>query len=51
MSRLVIGLGFREAATAQSIAEVLASVAARTTQVGAATVIAVAEVFLIVKVA
>jgi cobalt-precorrin 5A hydrolase len=43
MSRLVIGLGFREAATAQSIGEVLASVAARTAQPGVATVLAVAE--------
>jgi len=43
MSRLVIGLGFREAATAQSIAEVLASVAARTAQPGVATVLAVVE--------
>jgi cobalt-precorrin 5A hydrolase len=42
MSRLVIGLGFREAATAQSIAEVLASVAARIAQPGA-VVLAVAE--------
>jgi cobalt-precorrin 5A hydrolase len=43
MSRLVIGLGFRQAATAQSIAEVLASVAARITQPCGATVLAVAE--------
>jgi len=43
MSRLVIGLGFREAATAQSIGEVLASVAARIAQPGVATVLAVAE--------
>jgi cobalt-precorrin 5A hydrolase len=43
MSRLVIGLGFREAATAQSIAEVLASVVARTAQPGVATVLAVIE--------
>jgi cobalt-precorrin 5A hydrolase len=43
MSRLVIGLGFREAATAQSIREVLASVAARTARPGVATVLAVME--------
>jgi cobalt-precorrin 5A hydrolase len=43
MSRLVIGLGFREAATAQSIGEVLASVAARIAKSGVATVLAVAE--------
>jgi cobalt-precorrin 5A hydrolase len=36
-------LGFREATTAQSIGEVLASVAARTAQRGVATVLAVAE--------
>jgi cobalt-precorrin 5A hydrolase len=39
----VIGLGFREAATAQSIGEVLASVAARIAQAGIATVLAVAD--------
>jgi cobalt-precorrin 5A hydrolase len=43
MSRLVIGLGFRQAATAQSIAEVLASVAARIAQPGSTTVLAVPE--------
>jgi cobalt-precorrin 5A hydrolase len=43
MSRLVIGLGFREAATAQSIAEVLASVAARIAEPCGATVLAVAQ--------
>src|SRR5271167_2787912 len=43
MSRLVIGLGFREAATAQSIAEVLESVTARIAQPGSTTVLAVPE--------
>ena len=43
MSRLVIGLGFREAATAHSIREVLAGVAARTAHPGVATVLAVME--------
>jgi cobalt-precorrin 5A hydrolase len=43
MSRLVIGLGFRQAATAQSIGEVLASVAARIARPGVATVLAVVE--------
>jgi cobalt-precorrin 5A hydrolase len=41
MSRLVIGLGFRQAATAQSIGEVLARVAARAAHPGVATVLAV----------
>jgi cobalt-precorrin 5A hydrolase len=43
MSRLVIGLGFRDQATAQSIGEVLAIVAARTTMPDFATVLAVME--------
>lgn len=43
MTRLVIGVGFREQATAQSIAEVLAAVAARPALPGVATVIAVVE--------
>jgi cobalt-precorrin 5A hydrolase len=43
MSRLVIGLGFREQATAQSIGEVLADVAARAAHPGIATVLAVIE--------
>lgn len=43
MNRLVIGVGFREQATAQSIAEVLAAVAARPTLPGVAAVIAVVE--------
>ena len=37
MSRLVIGLGFRDQATAQSIGEVLADVAARAAHPGLAT--------------
>jgi cobalt-precorrin 5A hydrolase len=41
--RLVIGLGFRDQATAQSIAEVLANVAARTAMPDVATVLAVME--------
>ena len=43
MSRLVIGLGFRDQATAQSIGEVLADVAARAAHPGLATVLAVIE--------
>jgi cobalt-precorrin 5A hydrolase len=43
MSRLVIGLGFRDQATAQSIGEVLADVAARAAHPGLATVLAVVE--------
>jgi cobalt-precorrin 5A hydrolase len=43
MSRLVIGLGFRDQATAQSIGEVLADVAARAAHPGVATVLAVVE--------
>ena len=43
MSRLVIGLGFRDQATAQSIGEVLADVAARAAHPGVATVLAVIE--------
>jgi cobalt-precorrin 5A hydrolase len=43
MRRLVIGLGFRDEASAQSIGEVLASVAARSALQGAATVLAVLE--------
>jgi cobalt-precorrin 5A hydrolase len=42
-SRLVIGLGFRDQASAQSIGEVLANVAARTAMPGVATVLAVME--------
>jgi len=41
MSRLVIGLGFRDRATAQSIGEVLADVVAKAAIPGAATVLAV----------
>jgi len=43
MSRLVIGLGFREAASAQSIGEVLAGVSAHAGLAGAVSVIAVPE--------
>jgi cobalt-precorrin 5A hydrolase len=43
MSRLVIGIGFRDQATAQSIGEVLADVAARAAHPGLATVLAVVE--------
>lgn len=43
MSRLVIGIGFRDQATAQSIGEVLADVVASTTRPEAATVLAVIE--------
>ena len=43
MSRLVIGLGFRDQATAQSIGEVLADVAARAAHPSVATVLAVVE--------
>jgi cobalt-precorrin 5A hydrolase len=43
MSRLVIGLGFRDQATALSIGEVLADVAARAAYPGVATVLAVVE--------
>ena len=43
MSRLVIGIGFREAASAQSIAEVLARVAADAASPGVARAIAVPE--------
>jgi cobalt-precorrin 5A hydrolase len=43
MTRLVIGVGFREAASAQSIGEVLASVAAHAAMPGAACAIAVPE--------
>ena len=43
MSRLVIGLGFRDQATAQSIGEVLADVAARAAHPGLTTVLAVIE--------
>jgi cobalt-precorrin 5A hydrolase len=43
MNRLVIGLGFREAASAQSIGEVLAGVAAQAGRPDVATVIAVVE--------
>jgi cobalt-precorrin 5A hydrolase len=43
MSRLVIGLGFRDGATAQSIGEVLADVIAQTAMPDVATVLAVAE--------
>ena len=41
MSRLVIGLGFREQATAQSIGEVLSRAVAQAAMPGAATVLAV----------
>ncbi|MBU6462006.1 MAG: cobalamin biosynthesis protein [Bradyrhizobium sp.] len=43
MSRLVIGLGFREQATAQSIAEVLAGAVEQAAMPEAATVLAVVE--------
>jgi cobalt-precorrin 5A hydrolase len=43
MSRLVIGLGFRDQATAQSIGEALADVAARAAHPGVTTVLAVIE--------
>jgi cobalt-precorrin 5A hydrolase len=43
MSRLVIGLGFRDEASAQSIAEVLAKIAAHAALPGVASVIAVLE--------
>jgi cobalt-precorrin 5A hydrolase len=43
MSRLVIGLGFREQATAQSIGEVLANAIAKAAMPGATTVLAVVE--------
>jgi cobalt-precorrin 5A hydrolase len=43
MSRLVIGLGFRDEASAQSIAELLANVAAHAALPGVASVIAVLE--------
>ena len=43
MNRLVIGIGFRNEASAQSIGEVLAAVAARPALSGNATVIAVVE--------
>lgn len=43
MSRLVIGLGFRDQASARSIGEVLADVAARAAHPGVATVLAVIE--------
>ena len=43
MSRLVIGLGFREQATAQSIGQVLADVIAKAATRDVATVLAVAE--------
>lgn len=43
MSRVVIGLGFRDRATTQSISEVLASVTARTAMPDVATVLAVME--------
>lgn len=43
MSRLVIGLGFRDQASAQSIAEVLADVAAHAAMPGVASVLAVLE--------
>jgi cobalt-precorrin 5A hydrolase len=43
INRLVIGLGFREAASAQSIGEVLAGVAAQAARPDLATVIAVVE--------
>ena len=43
MSRLVIGLGFREQATAQSISEVLARVVAQAAMPDAAQLVAVVE--------
>jgi cobalt-precorrin 5A hydrolase len=43
MMRLVIGLGFRDEASAQSIGEVLASVAAHAALPGVASAIAVSE--------
>jgi len=43
MNRLVIGLGFRDGASAQSIGEVLAGVAAQAARPDIATVIAVVE--------
>jgi cobalt-precorrin 5A hydrolase len=43
MSRLVIGLGFRDGATAQSIGEVLADVIAKAAMPDVATVLAVTE--------
>jgi cobalt-precorrin 5A hydrolase len=43
MSRLVIGLGFRDEASAQSIAEVVAKIAAHAAMPGVASVIAVPE--------
>ena len=43
MSRLVIGLGFREQATAQSIGEVLSRVVAQAAMPDAATTLAVVE--------
>ncbi len=43
MSRLVIGLGFRDGASAQSIGEVLADVAAHAAMPGVASAIAVSE--------
>jgi cobalt-precorrin 5A hydrolase len=43
MSRLVIGVGFRDEASAQSIGEVVATIAARSTLQGVATVLAAPE--------
>lgn len=43
MSRLVIGIGFRDEATAQSIGEVLTTVVARAARPAAETVLAVPE--------
>jgi cobalt-precorrin 5A hydrolase len=43
MSRLVIGLGFRDRASAQSIGEVLANAVAKAAMSDAATVLAVVE--------
>jgi cobalt-precorrin 5A hydrolase len=43
MSRLVIGLGFREQATAQSIGEVLARAVDQAATPGAATILAVVD--------
>lgn len=43
MSRLVIGIGFRDEATAQSIGDALSAVAARAAQPEAETVLAVPE--------
>lgn len=43
MSRLVIGLGFRDRATAQSIGEVLANAVAKAAMPDAATTLAVVE--------